>query len=150
MDGGCKVEGYSSDISRTIVFGTPTDRQREIWNLERQAQDAAFAAARVGVPCEEVDAAARKVLTDAGFGPDYQVPGLPHRTGHGIGLDGHEWVNLVRGNTTPLARGMCFSDEPMIAIYGEFGIRLQDCFYMTGDGPRLFTKQSPSIEQPFG
>ncbi len=150
MDGGCKVEGYTSDISRTIVFGTPTDRQRKIWNLERQAQDAALAAARVGVPCEEVDAAARQVLTDAGFGPDYQVPGLPHRTGHGIGLDGHEWVNLVRGNTTPLARGMCFSDEPMIAIYGEFGIRLEDCFYMTGDGPRLFTKQSPSIEQPFG
>ena len=150
MDGGCKVEGYTSDISRTIVFGTPTDRQREIWNLERTAQDAALAAAKVGVPCEDVDAAARRVLVDAGFGPDYTVPGLPHRTGHGIGLDGHEWVNLVRGNTTPLAPGMCFSDEPMIAMYGEFGIRLEDCFYMTDDGPKLFTTQSPSIDQPFG
>ncbi|MBU23472.1 MAG: metallopeptidase, M24 family protein [Acidobacteria bacterium] len=150
MDGGCKVEGYSSDMSRTIVFGTPTDRQREIWNLERRAQDAALAAAEIGVPCADVDAAARKVITDAGFGPDYLVPGLPHRTGHGIGLDGHEWVNLVRGNTTPLARGMCFSDEPMVAIYGEFGIRLEDCFHMTDDGPRLFTPQSPSIEEPFG
>lgn len=150
MDGGCKVEGYSSDISRTIVFGTPTDRQREIWDLERTAQDAALTVARIGVPCEDVDAAARKVITDAGFGPDYRVPGLPHRTGHGIGLDGHEWVNLVRGNTTPLARGMCFSDEPMMAIYGEFGIRLEDCFYMTDDGPKLFTTQSGSIEEPFG
>ena len=150
MDGGCKVDGYTSDISRTIVFGTPTARQREIWHLEREAQDAALAAAKVGVPCEEVDAAARKVLVDAGFGPDYKVPGLPHRTGHGIGLDGHEWVNLVRGNNAPLAPGMCFSDEPMIAIYGEFGIRLEDCFCMTDDGPKLFTAQSPSIEQPFG
>ena len=97
-----------------------------------------------------VDAAARKVLTDAGFGPDYKVPGLPHRTGHGIGLDVHEWHHLVRGNKTPLAPGMCFSDEPMIAIYGEFGIRLEDCFYMTANGPRMFSKQSPAIDQPFG
>ena len=149
MDGGCTVEGYHSDISRTIVFGEPTQRQREVWELEKRAQAAAFAAARIGAPCEAVDTAARKVITDAGFGPDYRVPGLPHRTGHGIGLDVHEWQNIVRGNATPLAAGMCFSDEPMIAIYGEFGVRLEDCIYMTDDGPRFFTPPSPSIEQPF-
>ena len=150
MDGGCKVEGYESDITRTFVFGKPTQRQRDIWNLERKAQDAAFAAAKPGATCEAVDAAARKVITDAGFGPDYKVPGLPHRTGHGIGLDGHEWTNFVRGNKTKLQPGMCFSDEPMIAIYGEFGIRLEDCLYLTEDGARFFTKQSSSIDQPFG
>lgn len=150
MDGGCKVEGYESDITRTFVFGKPTARQREIWNLERRAQDAALAAAKVGATCESVDAAARKVITDAGFGPDYKTPGLPHRTGHGIGLDGHEWTNFVRGNKTRLAPGMCFSDEPMIAIYGEFGIRLEDCLYISEQGPKLFTAQSPSIDQPFG
>jgi Xaa-Pro dipeptidase len=150
MDGGCNVEGYQSDITRTFVFGKPTQRQRDIWNLERKAQDAGFAAAKVGAPCETVDAAARKVITDAGFGPDYKVPGLPHRTGHGIGLDGHEWTNFVRGNKTAIQPGMCFSDEPTIVIYGEFGIRLEDCLYMTEGGPRFFTPQSPSIDQPFG
>jgi Xaa-Pro dipeptidase len=150
IDDGCTVEGYQSDITRTVVFGKPSARQRQIWDLERRAQDAAFRAAQVGAPCESVDAAARKVITDAGFGPGYKVPGLPHRTGHGIGLDGHEWTYLVRGNKTPLAPGMCFSDEPMIAIYGEFGVRLEDCFYMTPDGPRMFSKQSPAIDQPFG
>jgi Xaa-Pro dipeptidase len=150
LDTGCAVEGYQSDMTRTTVFGRPTRRQTEIWNLERKAQDAAFAAAQVGVPCEAVDAAARKVITDAGFGPEYRLPGLPHRTGHGIGLDGHEWTNFVRGNTTPIAPGMCFSDEPMIAIYGEFGIRLEDCLYITERGPRFFSPQSPAIDQPFG
>ncbi len=150
MDGGCSVEGYQSDITRTFVFGKPTSRQREIWNLERKAQDAGFAAAKVGAPCEVVDAAARRVITEAGFGPDYQVPGLPHRTGHGIGLDGHEWTNFVRGNKTPIQPGMCFSDEPTVVIYGEFGIRLEDCLYITTNGPRFFTAQSPSIEEPFG
>ncbi len=150
MDGGCSVEGYQSDITRTLVFGKPTERQRDIWNLERKAQDAGFVAAKIGAPCEAVDAAARKVLTDAGFGPDYKVPGLPHRTGHGIGLDGHEWTNFVRGNKTPIQPGMCFSDEPTIVIYGEFGIRLEDCLYITPEGPKFFTKQSPSIEEPFG
>lgn len=149
MDGGCGVEGYRSDISRTTVFGQPTQRMIDVWNLELEAQNAAFAAAQLGVPCEEVDAAARKVIVDAGFGPDYELPGLPHRTGHGIGLDGHEWTNFVKGNKTPLAVGMCFSDEPMIAIYGEFGIRLEDCLYMTEEGPRFFTRQSVSITEPF-
>ena len=150
IDDGCAVEGYQSDITRTVVFGKPSARQREIWDLERRAQDAALAAAKVGAPCEAVDAATRKVITDAGFGPGYKVPGLPHRTGHGIGLDGHEWTYLVRGNKTPLAPGMCFSDEPTIAIYGEFGVRLEDCFYMTENGPRFFSKQSPAIDRPFG
>jgi Xaa-Pro dipeptidase len=149
LDTGCAVEGYQSDMTRTTVFGRPTRRQTEVWNLERKAQAAAFAAAQVGVPCEAVDAAARKVITDGGFGPDYRLPGLPHRTGHGIGLDGHEWTNFVRGNTTPIAPGMCFSDEPMIAIYGEFGIRLEDCLYITEQGPRFFSPQSPAIDQPF-
>ena len=150
IDDGCSVEGYQSDVTRTVVFGKPADRQRQIWNLEHKAQAAAFAAAKPGATCESVDAAARKVITDFGFGPDYKVPGLPHRTGHGIGLDIHEWTYLVRGNKTRLQPGMCFSDEPMIAIYGEFGVRLEDCMYITEDGARMFSKPSPAIEQPFG
>ncbi len=150
VDDGCSVEGYQSDITRTVIFGKPTARQVQVWNLERKAQDAALAAARPGASCESVDAAARKVITDAGFGPGYKVPGLPHRTGHGIGLDGHEWTYLVKGNKTPLDPGMCFSDEPTIAIYGEFGVRLEDCMYITGAGARMFTRQSPAIDQPFG
>lgn len=127
----------------------PTARQREIWNLEKKAQAAAFAAAKPGATCESVDAAARKVITAAGFGPGYKVPGLPHRTGHGIGLDGHEWPYLVAGNQTRLQPGMCCSDEPTIAIYGEFGVRLEDCLYITEDGARLFSRPSPAIDQPF-
>ena len=150
MDGGCMVEGYRSDISRTIVFGEPTERQKFVWNVEKEAQAAAFEAAQVGAPCEAVDAAARKVIVDAGFGPDYNVPGLPHRTGHGLGLDIHEPENIVRGNKTPLAPGMCFTNEPMIAIPGEFGIRLEDSVYITEEGPRWFTQPSPSIDRPFG
>jgi Xaa-Pro dipeptidase len=148
VDAGCTVEGYTADITRTTVFGKPTDRMRQVWDIEKQAQSAAFAAAQVGATCDSVDAAARKVITAAGFGPDYKVPGLPHRTGHGIGLDGHEWTNFVRGNTTRIAPGMCFSDEPTIVSYGEFGIRLEDCLYITESGPRFFTPQSPSIEHP--
>ncbi len=149
MDSGCAVEGYQADITKTTVFGTPTARQTEIWNLERRAQDAAFKAAQVGATCGSVDDAARKVLIDAGFGPGYKVPGLPHRTGHGIGMDGHEWTNFVKGNPTRIQPGMCFSDEPTIAIYGEFGIRLEDCLYVTEDGPRFFSPQSPAIDRPF-
>ena len=150
MDGGCKVNGYASDISRTIVFGAaPTKRQLEIWNLEKKAQAAGFAAAQIGAPCENVDIAARKVLTDAGFGPGYKIPGCPHRTGHGIGMDGHEWGNMVLGNKLPLQAGMCFSIEPTIAIYGEFGVRLEDCAYMTPEGPKWFSEPSPAIDQPF-
>ncbi len=148
IDSGCTVEGYNSDVTRTTTFGSPTDRQRRIWDLEKRAQSAALNAARVGAPCESVDKAARDVITAAGFGPDYKVPGLPHRTGHGIGLDGHESPNFVRGNTLPIQAGMCFSDEPTIAIYGEFGVRLEDCLHMTEEGPVLFSGQSESIERP--
>ena len=150
IDDGCTVEGYQSDITRTTVFGKATARQRQVWDLERKAQDAALASAKVGATCESVDAAARKVIVDGGFGPDYKLPGLPHRTGHGIGLDGHEWTNLVRGNKTKIEPGMCFSNEPTIAIPGEFGIRLEDCMYATESGARMFSKQSPAIDQPFG
>jgi len=150
IDDGVSVEGYQSDITRTVIFGKPTDRQKFVWDLERKAQDAAFAAAQVGATCESVDAAARNVITKGGFGPGYKTPGLPHRTGHGIGLDGHEWTNFVKGNKTKIQPGMCFSDEPTIAIYGEFGVRLEDCLYITESGPKMFTKQSPAIDQPFG
>jgi Xaa-Pro dipeptidase len=150
MDCGCKVAGYCSDITRTIVFGAePTPRQLEIWNLEQKAQAAGFAAAQLGHACESVDAAARKVITDAGFGPGYQLPGLPHRTGHGIGMDGHEWGNMVKGNSLKLQAGMCFSIEPMITIPGEFGIRLEDCVYMTASGPKWFSSPAVSINRPF-
>lgn len=150
IDTGCKLHGYNSDITRSYVFGKPTQRQRDIWELEKAAQAAAFEAAQPGVACEQVDAAARKVLAAAGLGPDYQLPGLPHRTGHGIGLDIHEWTYLVKGNQRPLAAGMCFSNEPMICIEEEFGIRLEDHFYMTEQGPRWFTGQSHAVDAPFG
>lgn len=149
IDTGCKVQNYHSDITRSYVFGTASARQQEIWDLEKAAQAAAFAAAQIGTPCEQVDAAARKVLEAAGLGPGYRLPGLPHRTGHGIGLDIHEWTYLVQGNTTPLAAGMCFSNEPMICLEGEFGVRLEDHFYMTEQGPRWFTEPCPSLQQPF-
>ncbi|WP_367753307.1 M24 family metallopeptidase [Flavobacterium sp. WC2430] len=151
MDCGCLVEGYNSDITRTIVFGAePSKRQQEIWSLEKQALIAGFAAAKIGEPCGAVDAAARKVLTDAGLGPEYKLPGLPHRTGHGIGLDGHEWGNMLKGNKELLEPGMCFSIEPTISIVGEFGVRLEDCVYMTEDGPKWFSQPSKSINEPFG
>lgn len=144
------VEGYRSDITRSYVFGTPSDRQREIWNLEKSAQLAGFAAAGPGAPCHAVDDAARAVIEGAGFGADYALPGLPHRTGHGIGLQVHEERYIVRGNETPLAPGMCFSVEPTICVYGEFGIRLEDCALITDDGCRWFTKPSHTIDNPFG
>jgi Xaa-Pro dipeptidase len=140
LDVGCRVGGYSSDITRTIVFGKATDKQKFLWDLEHKAQLAGFNAAKLGVACEEVDFAARKVITDAGFGPNYQLPGLPHRTGHGIGMNGHEWGNMVKGNKLPLQVGMCFSIEPTIAIPGEFGVRHEDCVYMTENGPKWFTE----------
>ncbi len=148
VDGGCTVEGYASDITRTTVFGKPTQRQRDVWDLEKRAQSAAIAAAQVGATCDSVDRAARQLIIAAGYGPDYRLPGLPHRTGHGIGLDGHEWTNFVRGNLTKLQPGMCFSAEPTITNYDEFGIRLEDCLHITESGPKLFTPLSPSIEQP--
>ncbi len=150
IDVGCVIEGYNSDITRTYVFGEADDEQRHIWALEKEAQAAAFDAARPGVPCEAVDAAARAVLERAGLGPDYRLPGLPHRTGHGIGLSIHEPAYLVRGDKTPLAPGMCFSNEPMIVLPDRFGVRLEDHFYMTESGAKWFTEPSPAIDRPFG
>jgi Xaa-Pro aminopeptidase len=150
MDCGCTVEGYQSDISRTFVFGEANAEQRRVWEHMRRGQDIAFAAARVGRPAGSVDDAVRAQYERWGYGPGYRLPGLSHRTGHGIGLDGHEPVNLVHGETTPLAPGMCFSNEPGIYLPGRFGIRLEDCFHMTETGPRYFSTPPPSIDDPFG
>jgi Xaa-Pro dipeptidase len=152
IDDGCLVEGYQSDISRTFVLGNATspklDKARKVFDIVHQAQSAALAAAHPGVQCQVIDTAARNVITAAGYGPDYKH--FTHRLGHGIGMDGHEWPYLVRGNTTPLAPGMCFSDEPGIYITGEFGVRLEDDWHVTEDGGKMFTPQSPSLEHPFG
>ncbi|NVD99030.1 Xaa-Pro peptidase family protein [Massilia sp. BJB1822] len=150
IDTGCKLHNYNSDITRTYVFGEANERQRSVWASEKAAQRAAFETAKLGVPCEEVDRTARRVLEADGFGPGYKLPGLPHRTGHGIGLDIHEWPYLVGGDKTPLDVGMCFSNEPMICVPGEFGIRHEDHFYMTETGPKWFTEPAHSIDDPFG
>lgn len=150
IDTGCKIHDYLSDITRSYVFGEPSQEQRKYWNIEKAAQLAAFNAAKIGAACETVDAGARNYLASQGLGPQYQTPGCPHRTGHGIGLDIHEWPYLVGGNKTPLAPGMCFSNEPMLVIPNKFGIRLEDHFYMTTNGPQWFTQPSHSIENPFG
>jgi len=147
MDGGCKVEGYESDISRTVVLGKPSDKMKQVFEIVHKVQSAALAVARPGVQCQAVDAAARKVITDAGYGPDYKH--FTHRVGHGIGMDGHEWPYLVRGNTLPMAPNMTFSDEPGIYIRGEFGVRLEDDMHITENGAELFTPQSPDLEKPF-
>jgi Xaa-Pro dipeptidase len=147
IDGGCKVEGYSSDLSRTFVLGRATDKMKQVFEIEFRAQTAALQAARPGVECQAVDAAARKVIEDAGYGPGYQF--FTHRVGHGLGMDGHEWPYLVKGNTLPLAPGMTFSDEPGIYIPGEFGVRLEDDMVITESGAELFTPQSQSLEDPF-
>jgi Xaa-Pro dipeptidase len=147
IDGGCKVEGYSSDISRTFVLGKATDRMNSVFELEHRAQSAALAAAKPGVECQAVDAAARKVIEDGGFGPGYKF--FTHRVGHGMGMDGHEWPYLVKGNTLKLEPGMTFSDEPGIYIPGEFGCRLEDDMVITEAGAELFTPQSESLEKPF-
>jgi Xaa-Pro dipeptidase len=148
IDGGCRVEGYSSDITRMLVLGSPPDKAKRVFDIVHRAQSAALIAARPGVACGAVDAAARKVITDAGYGPGYKF--FTHRVGHGIGLDGHEWPYLVRGNTTQLAANMTFSDEPGIYLPGEFGIRLEDDMHITENGAELFTPQCPSLEHPFG
>mgnify|MGYP001168826597 CR=1 FL=1 len=150
IDGGCSVHGYTSDISRTFVFGEPSKAQREVWMHVHRGQEIALDAARIGAPAGSVDDKVRAWYTSLGYGPGYRLPGLSHRTGHGIGMDGHEPVNLVHGETMPLAAGMCFSNEPGIYIPGSFGIRLEDCFYMTPDGPRWFSVPPPSIDRPFG
>jgi Xaa-Pro dipeptidase len=148
IDGGCKVEGYASDITRTFVLGKASDKMKQVFDIVYRSQSAALAAAKPGAECGSVDAAARKVIVDAGYGPDYKF--FKHRVGHGMGMDGHEWPYLVRGNATKLQSGMTFSDEPGIYIRGEFGIRLEDDMHITETGAELFTPQSLSLENPFG
>jgi len=148
MDGGCSVEGYQSDITRTYVLGKAADKMRRVFDIVHRAQSAALAAARPGVECGSIDAAARKVITDAGYGPDYKY--FTHRLGHGLGMDGHEWPYLVRGNPVKLQANITTSDEPGIYIRGEFGVRLEDDMHVTENGAELFTPQSPSLEEPFG
>ena len=148
IDTGCTIDGYHSDITRTYALDKQDDRVEALWDLEKEAQAAAFDAAQIGRPCGDVDAAARAVLEKHGLGPDYQLPGLPHRTGHGIGLEIHEGPYLVRGDDTPLATGMCFSNEPMIVVPGQYGIRLEDHFYMTDTGAQWFTEPQNSLYQP--
>ena len=150
MDCGCSVHDYQSDISRTWVFGEPNKKQRKVWNTVKRGQELALETATVGTPAGKVDDVVRTYYESEGYGPDYKTPGLPHRLGHGIGMDGHEPVNFVHGEKTRLAPGMCFSNEPGIYIFGEFGVRLEDCLYMTDDGPQLFSALSPSIDKPFG
>lgn len=148
MDGGCTAEGYQSDITRTYVLGKASDKMKSVFDIVYRAQSAALAAARPGAECGSIDAAARKVITDAGYGPDYKY--FTHRLGHGMGMDGHEWPYLVRGNPVKLQAQMTTSDEPGIYIRGEFGIRLEDDLHITENGAELFTPQSPSLEEPFG
>jgi Xaa-Pro dipeptidase len=148
MDCGCTVHGYQSDISRSWIFGRSNDRQRKVWNTVRRGQEIALETAKIGVPVGRIDDAVRAYYESQGWGPGYKLPGLSHRTGHGIGLDGHEPAYLVHGDATPLQAGMCFSDEPGIYIPGEFGIRLEDCWTMTASGPRLFTPLAKSLEEP--
>lgn len=151
MDCGCSVEDYQSDISRTFVFGAdPNADQRKVWDEVAMGQDIALAAAKLGTPAGAVDDAVRGYYESLGYGPRYELPGLSHRTGHGIGMEGHEPVNLVHGEQTPLAEGMCFSNEPGLYAPEQFGVRLEDCFHMTATGPQYFTTPPPSIDDPFG
>ena len=150
MDCGCTVQGYQSDVSRTFVFGTASAEQRTVWKHVHDGQAAGFAAAQVGVPAGSVDDAVRRLYEALGYGPRDRLPGLSHRTGHGIGLDGHEPVNLVHGEQTLLAPGMCFSDEPGLYLPGKFGVRIEDCFHMTEAGPKWFSQPPASIDAPFG
>ncbi len=150
MDCGCSVHDYQSDISRPFVFGDASKRQREVWETVNKGQQIAFKTAQPGVAAGQVDDAVRDYYESLGYGPDYQTPGLSHRTGHGIGMEGHEPINFVRGETTPLAPGMCLSNEPGLYIYGEFGVRLEDCLYISRDGPRWFTVPPVSLERPLG
>ncbi len=149
MDCGCSVEGYRSDISRTLVHGEPSADQRRVWNEVHRGQEIVMEVAGPGVPAGVVDDRVRAFYESLGYGPRYRTPGLPHRTGHGIGLDVHEPINLVHGESRELAPGMCFSNEPGIYLPGSFGIRLEDCFYITPDGARYFSKPPPSIDDPF-
>ncbi|WP_278384258.1 M24 family metallopeptidase, partial [Alteromonas mediterranea] len=148
LDSGCSVHGYQSDISRTLVFGKASQKVQDVWHTVREGQNVAFAAAKIGEPAGKVDDAVRQYCASKGYSKDYELPGLSHRTGHGIGMEGHESVNFVRGENTPLKKGMCFSNEPGIYIPGEFGVRLEDCLYMTETGPAYFTEPPESLAKP--
>ena len=150
VDCTSSVHGYQADITRTFVVGTPSAEQRKLWDQVHRGQQIAIETARVGLPAGAVDDAVRKTYESWGFGPGYRLPGLSHRTGHGIGMEVHEPIYLVHGETTPLAPGMCFSDEPGLYIPGKFGVRLEDCWHMTESGPKFFTQPPPSIDDPFG
>jgi Xaa-Pro dipeptidase len=150
MDCGCEVFDYESDISRTWVHGEPSKKQRDVWDTVKRGQKLAMETATVGTPAGKVDDVVRAYYESKGYGPGYKTPGLSHRLGHGIGMDGHEPVNFVHGESTAIAAGMCFSNEPGIYAFGEFGVRLEDCLYITEAGPQLFTELSPSIDKPFG
>ncbi|MFZ3574919.1 M24 family metallopeptidase [Tenacibaculum finnmarkense] len=150
VDTGCVLHDYISDITRTYIFGEADDLQRSIWNIEKETQQAAFDAAKLGNVCADIDAAARKTLESHQLGPKYDLPGLPHRTGHGIGLDIHEWPYIVKNDNTVLAEGMAFSNEPMICVPNKFGIRHEDHIYMTENGAKWFTEPMHTIEDPFG
>jgi Xaa-Pro dipeptidase len=148
MDCGCTVHGYQSDVSRTFVHGAASKQQRTVWDQVAHGQQVAFSAAKIGAPAGTIDDAVRRFYQSLGYGPGYKLPGLSHRTGHGIGMDGHEPINLVHGEATRIAAGMCFSDEPGIYIPGQFGVRLEDCFHMTAEGPRWFSEPPTSIDAP--
>lgn len=148
IDVGCSVHGYQSDISRTLVPGRAPDAVRRVFDTVAEGQRIAMRTARLGTPAGQVDDAVRVFYAREGYGPGYKLPGLSHRTGHGIGMDGHEPVNLVHGETTPLAPGMCFSNEPGLYLPGKFGVRLEDCFHMTPAGPVFFSQPPASIDQP--
>lgn len=151
MDCGCTVQDYQSDISRTFVHGAaPTPDQRRVWDQVAKGQQVAFAAARPGAAAGTIDDAVRAYYQSLGYGPGYKLPGLSHRTGHGIGMEGHEPINLVHGETTPLAQGMCFSNEPGLYLPGKFGVRLEDCFHMTAEGPQWFSTPPASLDAPLG
>ncbi len=150
IDTGCVLHDYISDITRTYVFGEANELQRKIWNIEKETQQAAFEAAKLGRTCASIDAASRRILEFHGLGPDYKLPGLPHRTGHGIGLDIHEYPYVVKGDETIIEQGMCFSNEPMICVPNKFGVRHEDHIYMTNEGPKWFTEPMHSIGNPFG
>ena len=149
MDCGCAYQGYQSDISRTFVYGEPSKKQRQVWETVRRGQQLAYDTAQPGTPAGKVDDTVRAYYTSEGYGPGYKIPGTPHRLGHGIGMDGHERINLVGGESALIQPGMCFSNEPGIYIHGEFGVRLEDCMYITESGPRWFSVPPPSIDRPF-
>ncbi|MGD8384837.1 MAG: Xaa-Pro peptidase family protein [Lysobacterales bacterium] len=150
MDCGCTYQGYQSDISRTFVYGEANKKQRQVWDTVHRGQQLGFETAQVGTPAGHVDDVVRAYYQKLGYGPGYKTPGTPHRLGHGIGLEGHERINLVGGETTPIQPRMCFSDEPGIYIYGEFGVRIEDCMHITENGPKWFSTPPPSIDKPFG